>query len=290
LVTNSPGDAFLHFWQVGSWLPRPTLPNLKPKDSVWQPSPDGTLYLIWEPKLLTLADAATGKALATLVPPRDIDHSSTNFSSDGTRLAVATGNHTIHVWDLRAIRQGLTGLDLDWELPKYPPPAPPTGESPPTVTVELGIVRPLALALVSLEQKKYFAAAGYYAEAFAARPQLTADVDSPHRYNAACSAALAGCGRGEDAAKLEDPERARLRQQALDWLRADLAAWGQLLDKGLDKTGMAVRTLRWWQQDPDFTGVRGDALAKLPEAERQQWQQLWADVEQTLRNASDKDH
>jgi hypothetical protein len=43
------------------------------------------------------------------------------------------------------------------------------------------------------------------------------------------------------------------------------------------------KTLRLWQQDPDFAGVRGDALAKLPEAERQPWWQFWQDVEQTLK-------
>jgi len=37
------------------------------------------------------------------------------------------------------------------------------------------------------------------------------------------SAALAAAGQGEDAAKLDDKERTRLRKQALDWLRADLA-------------------------------------------------------------------
>jgi hypothetical protein len=30
-------------------------------------------------------------------------------------------------------------------------------------------------------------------------------------------------------------------------------------------------------------------LAKLPEAERQAWQQLWADVEETLRRVDPKD-
>jgi hypothetical protein len=42
------------------------------------------------------------------------------------------------------------------------------------------------------------------------------------------------------------------------------------------------QTLRAWQQDADFAGVRGDALPHLPEAERQAWQQLWKDVEQML--------
>jgi hypothetical protein len=33
-------------------------------------------------------------------------------------------------------------------------------------------------------------------------------------------------------------------------------------------------------------GVCRDALAKLPEAAREPWQQLWADDEQTLSKAS----
>jgi hypothetical protein len=47
----------------------------------------------------------------------------------------------------------------------------------------------------------------------------------------------------------------------------------------------AQKTLQHWQQDADFVGVRGDGLARLPEAERQPWRQLWADVEQTLKKA-----
>jgi hypothetical protein len=49
------------------------------------------------------------------------------------------------------------------------------------------------------------------------------------------------------------------------------------------------QTLRHWQQDTDFAGVRDAALANLPEAERQPWQQLWADVEETLRRGNHKD-
>jgi hypothetical protein len=96
---------------------------------------------------------------------------------------------------------------------------------------------------------------------------------------------LAGCGRGEDAGELDAETRTRLRRQALNWLRADLTAWGQLLDKAPGQIRAPLqRTLRHWQQDTDFAGVRGGALDRLPEAERQPWQQLWADVERMLRN------
>jgi serine/threonine-protein kinase len=136
-------------------------------------------------------------------------------------------------------------------------------------------------------KKLYAAAARFYSEAFTAEPKLADNMKTQDRYNAACAAALAGCGQGEDAAKLDEKERARLRQQALDWLRGDLTAWGRLLEKEPDQARPAVhQTLRHWQQDDDFAGVRSDALTKLPEAEREPWRQLWADVEQTLRKAS----
>jgi serine/threonine protein kinase/Tfp pilus assembly protein PilF len=148
----------------------------------------------------------------------------------------------------------------------------------------------LELALFCQEHKKLYAAAvRWYAEAFAAQPPLADDLNTGQRYNAACAAALAGCGRGEDAGELEAPERARLRRLALDWLRTDRAAWDQLLAKEPDKARAAVQqTLRHWQQDPDLAGVRGDALAKLPEADRQPWQQLWVDVLDTLARAEGK--
>jgi serine/threonine protein kinase/tetratricopeptide (TPR) repeat protein len=145
----------------------------------------------------------------------------------------------------------------------------------------------LAIARLCQMYKKLNAeAARFYTEAFAADPKLADDLRSSHRYNAASAAALAGCGQGENTAKPNEQEQARLRQQALDWLRADLTAWRQLLGKEPGQTRAAVqRTLRHWKQDADFAGLRGDALARLPEAERAPWQQLWADVEQTLKEA-----
>jgi tetratricopeptide (TPR) repeat protein len=130
----------------------------------------------------------------------------------------------------------------------------------------------LALAqLCQMHEKRYAAAARWYGEAFAAQPALAEKLGAAgSRYDAACAAALAGCGQGKDTDRLDDRERARLRRQALDWLRADLDAWGRLLDKGPDKAGPVVgQQLAHWLEDPDFNGVRGaGALARLPEAER----------------------
>jgi superkiller protein 3 len=136
-------------------------------------------------------------------------------------------------------------------------------------------------------QRRYAASAGFYREAFTADPKLAENLDASLRYNAACAAALAGCGKGEDADKLDDRERNRLRRQALDWLRADLDAWRRLLERHPDKVRpVLIQTMQHWQSDADFAGLRGpQALARLPDAEWLAWQNLWADVAATLTRA-----
>jgi serine/threonine protein kinase/Flp pilus assembly protein TadD len=129
----------------------------------------------------------------------------------------------------------------------------------------------------------YVVAVRLYCDAFAADPALAEKLGSPaSRYDAACAAALAGCGQGNDADQTDDKERARLRRQALDWLRADLAAYRQLLAKEPDKIGPVVNErMQQWLADKDFVHVRGsEALDKLPEAERREWQKLWSEVEE----------
>ncbi len=124
------------------------------------------------------------------------------------------------------------------------------------------------------------AAVRFYTEAFKAEPKLAADLQAGHRYNAACSAALAAAGQGEDAGKLGAGERARLRQRALDWLRADLTLLGKQLDRGQGADRADVqRKLRIWQQDRALAGIRdSSALKKLPAAEQKAFAQLWSDV------------
>jgi hypothetical protein len=81
--------------------------------------------------------------------------------------------------------------------------------------------------------------------------------------------------------KLDDKERARLRQQALTWLRADLTSWGKLLEKEPEKARAVVeKTMQHWQHDADFAGICDkDALEKLPADEAKEWRKLWADVD-----------
>jgi tetratricopeptide (TPR) repeat protein len=153
-------------------------------------------------------------------------------------------------------------------------------------------VRALSNLAVNLRaQNRYAAATRLYTDAFTAQPKLADDLQAGHRYNAACCAALAGSGQGGDAAKLDDKERARLRQQSLGWLRADLAAWGKQGESGTPQTRAVVqKTLQHWQEDSDLAGVRdAAALEKLPEAEHTEWNKLWADVDATVKKAAKPD-
>jgi tetratricopeptide (TPR) repeat protein/serine/threonine protein kinase len=147
-----------------------------------------------------------------------------------------------------------------------------------------------ALALAQFCQlpfrQQYAAAARCYAAAFAARPALAEDWQAGHRSRAAGLAALAAAGQGQDAAALDEKERTRLRRQALDWLRAEVTAWGRRLDQGADRAPAGLAQLQHWWNSPDLAGVReAEALARLPEAERQLWQALWGDVADTLARA-----
>jgi tetratricopeptide (TPR) repeat protein len=145
----------------------------------------------------------------------------------------------------------------------------------------------LALAEWCQVKKLHHTAAGLYADAFAADPKLADDLGAPHRYNAACYAALAAAGQGEDAARLDEKERARLRQRALDWLRADLALRGKRLQSGKPTDRAAVHSaMQHWQIDTDLAGLRDkDALDRLPDQEQKAFAQLWADVEALLKEA-----
>jgi tetratricopeptide (TPR) repeat protein len=134
-------------------------------------------------------------------------------------------------------------------------------------------------------QERYAAAARFYAEAFAEEPRLAEDVRAGHRSDAARAAALAAGGHGRGAARPDDREQARLRRQALGWLRADLAAWAALAEKATPQDSKrGSRALRRWRQDPALGGLRDKGeLARLPKAERQACRDLWAEVDAVLR-------
>ena len=185
-------------------------------------------------------------------------------------LALLPANHPLRAYASRQLQECGRLLKLEARLPRLI-----QGEEQPASARES-----LDVAQMCVLKKMHAAAARFSATAFAADAKLADDLQAQHRYNAACSAALAAAGQGEDAAKLDAKERTRLRQQALDWLRADLAQYTKLLTSGPPAARPFVQQrLRHWQKDSDLAGIRDQAaLAKLSDEERTAFTQLWADV------------
>jgi serine/threonine-protein kinase len=129
------------------------------------------------------------------------------------------------------------------------------------------------------------AMARLYADAFAAEPALADDLVACHRYNAARAAARAGCGLGVDATTLGEEEKARWREQARQWLRADLAARSRAFDANPTAPREAVRlALTRWRNEPDLAGLRETVeLNKLPADERKECLALWDEVANVLK-------
>jgi tetratricopeptide (TPR) repeat protein len=127
----------------------------------------------------------------------------------------------------------------------------------------------IVLALALYGKARHAESARMSDEAFAADAALAEDLVGGHRYNAACSAALAAAHGGADAVQW--------RGQALEWLRTDFAA-REKAPTGLEET------LEHWKKDPDFASVR-DRIDDLPESERAGWRGLWAAVDLALAGA-----
>jgi serine/threonine-protein kinase len=133
-------------------------------------------------------------------------------------------------------------------------------------------------------------AARFAADAFRADPKRAGDLQQQYRYNAACSAVLAAAGQADDARVLPDRVVLKLRRQAHRWLRADLALYARVAEQADARVGELVRRhLAHWRADADLASVRDKpGLAGLDGDERQQWQQLWQDVDALLRQVAPK--
>src|SRR5262249_24648125 len=126
-------------------------------------------------------------------------------------------------------------------------------------------------------KRLHAAAAQFYADAFATDATLTADLPLQHRYNAACSAALAAAGQSEDAKHLPDKAVGMLRRQALGWLRDDLALYAKLAEREDPAAKQMVRErMRHWQQGTHLASLRrAAALDPLAHDERAARRPLW---------------
>jgi hypothetical protein len=100
--------------------------------------------------------------------------------------------------------------------------------------------------------------------------------------------AIDAVNRGIDDPPPDDAARARLRKEALEWLKAEYAAWSKLLESDAAKSSpLVAKVLAHWQEDADLAGIREEKeMAKLPESERTAFKQFWSDVGNLLTKAS----
>jgi eukaryotic-like serine/threonine-protein kinase len=106
----------LTLWTVGDWREGPRV-----EGGALSFSPDGRLLAIAAPAgSVRLVEVATGRLVAALEDPQQSRAWNGIFSPDASRLIVANDdNRATHVWDLRAIRQKLAMMDLDWDWPPF---------------------------------------------------------------------------------------------------------------------------------------------------------------------------
>jgi hypothetical protein len=86
---------------------------------------------------------------------------------------------------------------------------------------------------------------------------------------------------------LNEPEKARWRARAIDWLKADLAFWTKQAQTGKPEVKSRVgQSLQRWKADTDLAGIRDEtAIKALPDDEQKACRALWAEVDALLAKA-----
>jgi WD40 repeat protein len=134
LLTITP--AHFQVWESGTWAEVKRI-RRQSGDRMWTHaiSPDGTTLALGDTKAtsraaIELIDIRTWKQVARLQGPDNATIRQVAFSPDGGTLICSNETRTIRLWDLRAIRQQLREIGLDWDLPPYPPAPPPADVNP----------------------------------------------------------------------------------------------------------------------------------------------------------------
>jgi serine/threonine protein kinase/WD40 repeat protein len=124
--------------EVGSWQPKsPSKPGYEIASWDFTAfSPDSRMMARTDGYKIQLLGTLKECPLAVLEGPTSSGVARCQFSPDGTRLAAVLYDQQVQLWDLRLIREELAQMDLDWDMPPYPPPTSPAAAPPVTLELE----------------------------------------------------------------------------------------------------------------------------------------------------------
>ena len=149
LLTTSGG---CRLRAVGSWEEGPSLGG-RSLNAAGAFSCDGKLLALGdEPGVVRLLVTDTGAEIARLTAPEQVRLIPCCFTADGTKLlAVGAETSNLYIFDLTAIRAGLSELDLDWDAPPLPAASAPPA-MPLSILFDLGDLRQWAEAEALVHQ------------------------------------------------------------------------------------------------------------------------------------------
>jgi tetratricopeptide (TPR) repeat protein len=122
-----------------------------------------------------------------------------------------------------------------------------------------------------IEKNLCSAAYDFFRLAFEQQPDLRDKPTLSYRYRAASAAFGLSIGMGRDAMGVTPEQRETARKQALDWMKAELAAQKKRYQDG--KRENVRQALDHWFQDPGW-----QFIGSLPQAERTLWEPLWSEA------------
>jgi len=140
----------------------------------------------------------------------------------------------------------------------------------------------LVFAKILRLRGQFAASVRLYTEAFRLAPGLAENPLPGNRFDAACAAVQTCVLQGANG------DKTTMLEQALQWMREDLAAWNERLESGsAPLRASAVRALKRWRTEPHLAAMRdAGAISDRSATTQDGWRALWHDVDAALEHAA----
>ncbi len=138
------GGLITRLWEVGPWRERQRFQAVV-RTPVAFSADGGTFAFETGHGAVRLVAPDSGRELARLEDPKQDHADELAFSADGTQLVTNGEGNSVHLWDLRAIREQLAERGLDWG-PALPPAGDAKAAAPLQVALEADFLVPCPYA------------------------------------------------------------------------------------------------------------------------------------------------